>query len=114
MSFFRNSRLAADLVLFFLVTLVTACMPPTVGRADLLGFIEDGKTTREQAYLSLGEPAGLYEGGRILSFRLGRDEGGDFVIGKASGFGGVRTSLIMVFDDQGILSRHSLVQMKAP
>lgn len=101
------------MIVITLLFLLTACAQP-LGRADLLNFIEDGKTTREQAYLNLGEPSALYEGGRIVCFRLGRDEGGDFVIGKKAGFAGVTTSLIMVFDEEGLLSKHSLVQVKGP
>jgi hypothetical protein len=102
-------------VLLLLGILLSACaMSPPLGRADLLGFIQDGQTTREDTYLHLGEPSGLYEDGRIMSFRLGEDNGGYFPIGKASGFSGVRFSLIMVFSEAGILARHALVQVKAP
>ena len=84
------------------------------GRADLLEFIQDGRTSVEEAYLYLGDPSGLYENGRILSFRLGQDEGGYYPVLKTTGFSGVRFSLIMVFDERGILKRHSLVQVKEP
>ncbi len=103
------------IVLLLLGTLLTACaMSPPQGRADLLGFIQDGQTTREDTYLHLGEPSGLYEDGRIMSFRLGQDDGGYFPVGKASGFTGIKFSLIMVFNETGILARHALVQVKAP
>lgn len=110
---FCRSRRAA-IVLLLLAGLIAGCASVPLGKPDLLGFIRDGKTTREQTYLGLGEPTGSYEAGRILSFRLGKDEGGYFVVGKASGFAGVKTSLIMVFDEQGVLRRHALVQVKAP
>jgi len=113
MDYFRNSRHPAIIGLF-LIALVTACAPPPLGRANLLGFIEDGNTTREQTLLSLGEPTASYEGERILCFRLGRDEGGDFIVGNATGFAGVKISLVMVFDEQGVLKRHAFVQVKEP
>lgn len=109
----RHRRRAGFRALLLLVPLLAACVAP-MGRADLLAFIEDGRTTREDAYMHLGEPAASYEEERILCFRIGRDDGGDFVLGRASGFQGVRTSLIMAFDEQGLLKRHSLVQVKAP
>ncbi|WP_303723052.1 hypothetical protein [Malonomonas rubra] len=99
--------------IYLLLVLLAACAQP-LGRADLLNFIKDGKTTREQAYLNLGEPSAFFEGGRIVCFRLGRDEGGDFIVAKKAGFAGVTTSLIMVFDEGDILSKHSLVQVKGP
>jgi hypothetical protein len=111
---FRYCRILKVFVLLLLVALVSACATTPLGRADLLDFIEDGKTSREQTYLSLGEPTSLYEEGRILCFRLGQDGGGYFVVGKGWGWAGIKTSLIMAFDDEGVLSRHSLVQVKGP
>lgn len=113
MSNFIAHRRSKVMALFLLFVLETACSP-TLGRVDLLDFIKDGKTTREDVYLSLGEPSGFYEGGRIVSFRLGRDDGGDYVVGKGTGFTGVVTNLVMVFNEQGVLTRHSLVQVKEP
>lgn len=99
-----------------LIILVAACTP-TLGRKDLLSFIEEGKTTREQVFLTLGEPAASYEGGRILCFRLGHDDGGDYIVLAGSDtirFTGVKTSLVLIFDEKGVLRRHSLVQVKGP
>lgn len=110
--FLQHSPLVKHNALLLLICLVTACASQPLGRVDLLNFIEDGKTTREQAFLNLGEPAASYEGGRILCFRLGHDKGGDYIVGSAIRFTGVKSSLVMVFDEQGILTRHSLVQVK--
>jgi len=107
-----NRRVIMVWLLFF-VALVGACVTPR-GRTDLLNFIEDGKTTREQTVLQLGEPAAFFEEGRILCFRLGHDGGGAYVVGKSTGFAGVETSLVMVFNEQGVLIRHSQVQVKGP
>ena len=101
-------------VLLFLGALLTGCATIPQGRTDLLSFIEDGKTTREETYLKLGEPTGLYEEGKIMSYRLDKDEGGYFLVEKSIGFRGVKTNLIMVFDEQGMLKKHSLVQVKKP
>ena len=101
---------AAAVVLLLL--LFAGCATTPLGRADLLAFIEDGRTSREEAYLQLGEPSAFFEGGRILSFRLGQDDGGYFLVEKAKGFVDVRFSLMMVFDDRGVLQRHSLVRVK--
>jgi len=98
-------------VLLFLV-LAAGCATQPLGRAGLLDFIRDGQTTREEAYLRLGEPSAFFEGGQIMSFRLGQDDGGYFPIEKTQGFMGVRYSLILAFDDQGILRRHSLIEVK--
>lgn len=104
-------------ILLLLIGLVTACAAKPMGRSNLLSFIEDGKTTREQTFLNLGEPSATFDGGRILCFRLGQDAGGYFVVlagGDATRFMGINNSLVMIFDERGLLSRHALVQVKAP
>ena len=62
--------------------------------------------------LKLGEPSGQYEDARILAYRLGTDEGGYVVVGRASDWGGVRYNLMLVFDADGVLRRHSLVEVR--
>lgn len=103
-----------------LITLVlglclAGCAATTpIGRADLLDFVVDGRTTREQAYLELGEPSGIYEDGLILTYRLDEDEAGYFPIERGIGFMGIRYNLVLVFADDGVLKRHSLVPIKVP
>ena len=106
----RRPRSAWALVL----VLLGACASTPFGQPDLLTFIEDGQTTREQVFLTLGEPSATYEDGRILTFRLARDDGGYFLVEKAPGFRSVKYSLVLAFDDAGLLRRHSLVAIKAP
>lgn len=100
--------------LLFPAAFLTSCATPPRGRTDLLDFIQDGQTTREETYLHLGEPTGLYEAGKIMSFRLDQDEGGYFLVERSTGFSGVKTNLIMVFDERGVLKKHALVQVKKP
>ena len=54
------------------------CATTPIGRSDLLDFIKEGSTTREDILLKLGDPSGMYEGSRIITYRLSRDEGGFF------------------------------------
>jgi hypothetical protein len=91
-----------------------ACASTPVGKPDLLDFIEDGRTTREEVLLALGDPSAAYEGERILTYRLGRDDGGYFPLEKAQGFLSVNYSLVLVFDESNLVRRHSLVAIKAP
>ena len=97
-----------------LALLAGGCASTPTGRPDLLSFIEDGRTTREQTYLQLGEPSAIYEDGRILAFRLGQDDGGYFLVDKRPGFYGVSYSLILAFNESGLLKQHSVVAIKAP
>ena len=62
-------------VLLFLGTLGSACATPPLGQVNLLGFIQDGRTSREETLLHLGEPAALYEAGRRADHELSPQPG---------------------------------------
>jgi hypothetical protein len=103
---------------FLLVSpiLVAACATPgPKGRADLLEFLNDGRTTRDETYLKLGPPAREFEQGRIVSWHLARDESGYIPIHAAArGWYGVRYELVVVFGADNVVQRHSMVEMRAP
>lgn len=102
------------LISLVLALCLSGCAATPIGQADLLDFVVDGRTTREQAYLGLGEPSGIYEDGSILTYRLDKDEAGYFPIERGTGFMGIRYNLVLVFASDGILERHSLVSIKVP
>ncbi|HSM28212.1 MAG TPA: hypothetical protein VK855_08940 [Thioalkalivibrio sp.] len=93
---------------------IVACASAPVGRKDLLIFLQDGQTSRQEVYLALGEPSAVFESGRILAYRLGQDEGGYYLLQQGPGFQGVNYSLVLVFDDTGQLARHALVEVRRP
>lgn len=89
-------------------------------RSDLLSFIQDGVTTREQVLLRLGIPAAQFETQRILTYQLRVDKDGvaqvvlpqriaehpkSNIIEWEPG----NYSLVLVFRPNGVLERHSLV-----
>jgi hypothetical protein len=92
------------------------------GRADLLGFLSDGVTTKKEALLNLGQPSGTFEGRKILTYRIGFNShnNGFYVVQRPPGTGkdgeystweGARYSLVLVFDTQNLLRRNSLVEV---
>lgn len=108
--------------------LLTGCATPAIQPADprvmaeseLLSFIRDGTTTREEVLLQLGMPAAQMEGERILMYQLRPDEAGELRL-TAPGWdmtSGVRVwgegtcSLVLVFAEDGMLRRHSLVMAR--
>jgi len=96
-----------------LVFVLAACSTPPVGHQDLLAFLSDGLTRREDVLLKLGEPSARFEEARIVTYRLGRDDGGYFPAGGArSDWSAAPYSLVLVFDSNGILTRHSLVEVQ--
>jgi hypothetical protein len=86
-----------------------------MGRADLLDFLQDGRSSREDVYLKFGPPAREFEKGRIVSWRLGKDEAGYLLVSSAgAGWYGARYELVVVFAANDIVQRHSIVEIRAP
>lgn len=93
--------------------------PPLKGSPDLLIFLSDGKTTRTETIITLGQPSGRFEAENILTYRLGFEPGksGYYVVEREATSSGWPTwmaaqfSLVLVFDDAGILQKHSLVKV---
>ncbi|NJD24498.1 MAG: hypothetical protein FIB06_03730 [Betaproteobacteria bacterium] len=95
-----------------LLLAMTGCTTAPIGNKQLLGFLQDGVTTREEIYLRLAEPSATFEGGRILTYRLDED-GSGYVLSKRTGRGFTgKYSLVLAIDEKGILRRHSLVRIK--
>jgi len=77
--------------------LIVACAtPPPKGRADLLDFLHDGRSTREDVYLKRGPRACEIETGRLVSWRLAKDEAGCLLVSSAAaGWLGARYELVV-------------------
>jgi len=97
------------------LAIVSCASVPIIGKKDLLGFLQVGQTTREDVYFHLGDPSAQYEeGSRIVTYRIGEDEGGLFPVARRRNWTGVRYSLVIAFDETGVLRRHSLVPIDSP
>jgi hypothetical protein len=82
---------------------------------DLLAFIEDGATTREEVVLRLGQPSASFEGDRILTYRIGEHATQGYypiVPNQLMPWQSVSHSLVLVFDEAGVLAKHSLVAVR--
>lgn len=92
---------------------------PLYRRLELLGFLADGKTTKEIALLALGQPSGWFESEKILTYRLGYEPKDNryYLVERKTTISGWPTwtvstfSLVLVFDDTCLLRRHSLVKV---
>jgi hypothetical protein len=86
-----------------------------------LAFLRDGETTREEILLKFGDPTGIFEDGRILTFRLEASETAVIPVRREydRDLPGVthwrlaNLSLVAVFDDKNVLRRHALVPVKS-
>ena len=97
-------------------------VPPTPAEFEQksLAYLQDGKSTREDLLLRLGEPSGQFESQRILTYRMYSDSNGKSGVVRKESFPadpqrpnweGTLFNLVLVFDGS-TLARHSVVPIK--
>ena len=94
---------------------LAGCVTPQLpADPHLLDVLQDGHTPKETALLKFGQPSAVFESGRILTYRLGKElERGYFIRqATATNWLGVSFSLVLVFDEHEVLQRHSLVPVR--
>jgi len=129
-NYLRRLTLKERLILpsLALIIIVASCGTPHIQSTDtqllfkteLLGFIQDGITTREEVVLKLGIPSAQFEGEKILTYQLRVDQEGRWhlvapQINVTTGlrvWGKKTSSLVLVFGGDGVLRKHSLVETK--
>jgi hypothetical protein len=92
---------------------------PFKGSPDLLNFLADDETTRAEVLVTLGQPSGQFAADKILTYRLGYDPGnhGYYPVEREPTPSGwpnwslAKFSLVLVFDEAGMLRKHSLVKV---
>jgi hypothetical protein len=101
-----------------------ACTPKTLSQGELrsgpLNYLQEGQTTREDAILRLGVPSADFETGRILTYRIAQLADGSIAVrprqmqAEAVPQNALLAnySLVLVFDDKGVLRKQSLVPVK--
>ena len=107
------------LILSLALTLVSCATTQIKGRPDLLNFLTDGKTKKEEILTMLGQPSGRFESQKILTYRLGYEpnNNGYYVVEREGNPDGWPTwrltafSLVLVFDDAGVLEKQSLIKV---
>lgn len=90
---------------------LTACAstPPAIGTRDLLDPVKPG-APRTEVVSRLGPPYAMFEGERVMIWSIGQDAGGYFVGAGRS----TRHDLVVVFDNDGRVARHGLVEVHKP
>jgi hypothetical protein len=100
-----------------LVTLIAlagcATIPQVPGDRNLINDVAIPGTTREATLLKMGEPSASFEAGRILTYRIGEDSKGYFLSDRqVLRWANSNYSLVLVFDDRGLLTKHALVPVR--
>ena len=85
--------------------------PPTRDKA-LLEFLEDGVTQKQTVLLKLGKPSYAVEEEKYFFFRIGGDPNEGFYLVEDLGSRETKFSLVLVFDETGLLKKHSLVRIR--
>jgi len=101
--------------------LVVGCAATSLkGNPDLLTFLVDGRTTRTEVLTTLGQPSGRFEKDRILTYRIGveSENNGYYIVerevvpdDKWPSWVQAKYSLVLEFDDNGVLRKHPLVKV---
>lgn len=111
----QTSQIVTGLVFLLLFGCATQGPMGPLPDKGLLDFLEDGKTTKQMVFENLGQPSGTFENGKILTYRIGCEEGKGYFIFDAVPRPGLyksKYSLVLVFDLNGILMRHTLVSVR--
>jgi hypothetical protein len=86
--------------------------PPVPPDRNLLNNVVTG-TSREVVLLKLGAPSASFEAGRILTYRIGSDgDNSYFLMDCQVNWSNAKYSLVLVFDEKGILTKHALVPVR--
>lgn len=107
-----NGKSVTSVYCAALLTTILSCASAPIGKRDLLGFLEVGQTTRQDVYHHLGNPTRHYEDSRILTYRIGEDEGGFFTQSYTQDWEGVRYSLVLAFNESGLLRKYAMVPIR--
>jgi hypothetical protein len=99
-----------------LLILVAGCVtaPKATQDPNLLAFLERGPVTRADVTGHLGAPRATFESGHVLTYRLGGSKAGYSLVTQTDGWENVNYDLVLVFDADGELQQHALVDIRPP
>jgi len=103
------------------VLLLSACAstaPKPTGNPDLLQFLDQPGVRFEQVIARLGPPSATFIRDNVVTYRLGRNETGYFVVPPPTerhelGWEGVDYDLVLAFNVDETLREHSLIAIRS-
>ena len=114
----KSRARAARLVLSVAALLLTGCEATEVaaaGNPKMFEFLQDGITTRAEVDLKLGRPSLSLGQGKILTYRVGGYSNRNYYLVKQETepkWQRVHYSLVLVFDENQLLQKHSMVDVQ--
>jgi len=75
-------------------------------------FLVDGKTLCADVIVQLGEPNKRFEGERLLTYRIQKDDQGRLLVGFGRSWETLTHSLVIKCDGSGLVVRHALIAIK--
>ena len=89
---------------------LSSCAHPE-GRKDLLSFLQDGSTTKNDVVTRIGA-ASVWSGGGIWTYRVGEETEGYYLPAKKTDWSDARYCLVLQFGPNGVLRRHALINIE--
>jgi hypothetical protein len=95
-----------------------ATAPVKPGDRALLDFLHDGTTSRTEVVERLGEPSAQLKADGVLCYRIAGDSQNGYAVvlpRRVSSIADDRVvslSLVLTFDESGVLQRHALVPVR--
>jgi hypothetical protein len=109
----RRFKLSVLVLFSFCVLAGCVTLPPVPTDKNLLNDVVTPGISRESILLKLGEPSASFESGRILTYRIGEDnDHGYFLMDRLVRWTNTKYSLVLVFDEKGTLTKHSLIPVR--
>ena len=113
----RGTRGTSLGVVLLLLSACASTPPKPSGNPDLLQFLDRPGVTFEQVIARLGPPSATFIRDNVLTYRLGRNEVGYFVVPLPTerhelGWEGVDYDLVLAFNADETLREHSLVAIR--
>ena len=105
-----------------LTVLVLGCTTTPTGNPGLLEFLSGQRVIKDETVARLGRPHETFESGLVLTYRIGENASGFYVVPPPKGWEdleicaprtGVNYNLVLVFDADGLLVRKNLVTIRA-
>jgi hypothetical protein len=90
---------------------LSACASHPPARKDLLVFLQDGSTTKDEVKTRIGS-ALTWAGGDLWTYRIGEAADGLYLSPKKTDWTDARYSLVLEFDYNGVLRRHALINIE--